>query len=53
MNNTTCAFKRTGLFPFSNPFSESWTDTIGTIGQGKPPNAMTNYEIFSNENAQK
>ncbi len=49
MNNTTRAFKRTGLFPF-DPFSESWTEAIETIGQGQPKNAAAQYEIFPNEN---
>jgi len=31
INNTTQAFCQTGLFPY-NPFSESWSNAIETIG---------------------
>ncbi len=52
VNNTTRAFERTGLFPF-NPFSESWTNAINTLGQGQMPNAGAQYEIYPNENAEQ
>jgi len=52
VNNATNAFKRTGLYPL-NPFSETWTNAINTIGKGEKPSTGANYEIFVNANAPK
>ena len=52
VNNATNAFQCTGLYPL-NPFSETWTNAINTIGKGEKPSTVANYEIFVNANAPK
>jgi len=47
VNNATWAFSQTGLFPY-NLFSETWSNTVETIGCAQQKDAGAHYKPFAN-----